>query len=729
MAGRPESSRRCTCKLETYPHLVPQREWADHRAARSRLETQAHAAVADSVAESVAHAALSEGANESNSIPADTTQIGQEALKALQAIMSARSTKPKQPTRQKQDDHLLMTIAKKIEETIVSVEQSSNTSLEAQRQAANAAWYEGVLVAAASLQNIKPSPEKSFVEERLKVLEILVKDLKSALPEETEPFFYDSAYTRVNPVAKLNVIAQVTVLLGLVCHFLLRLAEDSVNFILGTAMILVKATMALDVKMNDDGSVEFDEFQNTILKDIPKSLHIAMSRLNLDGKTVMYAACPSCNHIHPPDLSTSDTPSWPDKCQNTIVGKEGRSVCGAALLRRGKASSRPIKPFLAPCFLDYLARLLSDPENERMMDEVCDDAVNTKPSDRDFVQDVFQAEFVQSFKDRDGIVLFIKRAGKRMRLLFSISMDFFPPFGSRKRSNSNSIGLIKVSCLNLRLIVRDKPENVFVVVVPGPSSPSKGEINPYLRPIIDVAVVGWNRGIHFSSTGTEPDTGRIVDLAFVLSANDLPAARQLAGAAAHNAHIYCTCCQGRGRSTVYNTDFSTWNTRDRDQMRSCAEAWRDAETLAEREQIYQEHGIRWSEMWRLPYWDPTRMLPPDPMHTVLEGLVHYHCRRVLKLNLLDAKKFDKSPPAYQYDFPSLDAAAPADWDMTKDIHQKSVEDIYKLLVYQISENEDSSEDENGEEDDEGEEEEEAEDEDVRKAKAKAKAKKRKRDKR
>ncbi|KAF7349505.1 hypothetical protein MSAN_01740900 [Mycena sanguinolenta] len=116
------------------------------------------------------------------------------------------------------------------------------------------------------------------------------------------------------------------------------------------------------------------------------------------------------------------------------------------------------------------------------------------------------------------------------------------------------------------------------------------------------------------------------------------------------------------------------------------------------------------------------------MHTVLEGLVHYHCCRVLKLNLLDAKKFDKSPPAYQYDFPSLDAAAPADWDMTKDIHQKSVEDIYKLLVYQISENEDSSEDENGEEDDEGEEEEEAEDEDVRKAKAKAKVKKRKRDK-
>ncbi|KAJ6491148.1 hypothetical protein C8R45DRAFT_826124, partial [Mycena sanguinolenta] len=87
-----------------------------------------------------------------------------------------------------------------------------------------------------------------------------------------------------------------------------------------------------------------------------------------------------------------------------------------------------------------------------------------------------------------------------MRLLFCSSMDFFPPFSSRKRSNSNSIGLIKVSCLNLHLIVRDKPENTFVTVVPGPSSPSKGGIDSYLRAIIDVAVIGWNRGIHFSST-------------------------------------------------------------------------------------------------------------------------------------------------------------------------------------------------------------------------------------
>ncbi|KAJ6491147.1 hypothetical protein C8R45DRAFT_779282, partial [Mycena sanguinolenta] len=151
------------------------------------------------------------------------------------------------------------------------------------------------------------------------------------------------------------------------------------------------------------------------------------------------------------------------------------------------------------------------------------------------------------------------------------------------------------------------------------------------------------------------------------------------------------CCECRGCSTVYNTDFATWKMRDKKHLRCCAEAWQDAETLAEREQIYKEDGTRWSKMWRLPYWDPARMLSPDPMHIKLEGMAHYHCRYILKLNLLDAKKFEKSAPAYQHNFPSLDTETPAGWDMMKETHQKSVEGIYKLLVYQFSENEDSNE--------------------------------------
>ena len=32
-----------------------------------------------------------------------------------------------------------------------------------------------------------------------------------------------------------------------------------------------------------------------------------------------------------------------------------------------------------------------------------------------------------------------------------------------------------------------------------------------------------------------------------------------------------------------------------------------------------EHGYKWSELLRLPYWEPSRMLPVDPMHCLFQG--------------------------------------------------------------------------------------------------------------
>ncbi|KAJ6473000.1 hypothetical protein C8R45DRAFT_835672, partial [Mycena sanguinolenta] len=236
--------------------------------------------------------------------------------------------------------------------------------------------------------------------------------------------------------------------------------------------------------------------------------------------------------------------------------------------------------------------------------------------------------------------------------------------------------------LSLHVTVCDKPENVYVSILPGPSSPHKHELNPYLRPIIDVAVVGWNLGIHFSSTGTQPDTGRIVDIAFILSANDLPAARALAGAAGHGAHIYCTCCTCRGRSTLYRTDFEKWERRDKDEDRRHAEEWRDANTQKERDDLYQKNGVRWSEICRLPYWCPSLMLVVDPMHCNLEGLVHHHCRRLLKLNLADATKKVRSAAASAYDFAPLDTVV--EGLKLNERQAKSVEAIYRHLVYQLA---------------------------------------------
>jgi hypothetical protein len=66
--------------------------------------------------------------------------------------------------------------------------------------------------------------------------------------------------------------------------------------------------------------------------------------------------------------------------------------------------------------------------------------------------------------------------------------------------------------------------------------------------------------------------------------------------------------------------------------------------------MFQAHGVRWSELWRLPYWDPTRQLVVDPMHCLFLNLVKYHSLDLLELSSAAATSQDVPQPAYHYDF-------------------------------------------------------------------------------
>ncbi|KAE9384264.1 hypothetical protein BT96DRAFT_777084, partial [Gymnopus androsaceus JB14] len=115
-------------------------------------------------------------------------------------------------------------------------------------------------------------------------------------------------------------------------------------------------------------------------------------------------------------------------------------------------------------------------------------------------------------------------------------------------------------------------------------------------------------------------------------------------------------CKLFGRESTYRTDFLNWGLKDPAELRKQAETYRDAGSQKERQTLFEAHGVRWSELWRLPYWNPTRMLVVDSMHCILEGLVHYHCRHVLQLNSATAKIREKVKfsPAFLYPWPVYD---------------------------------------------------------------------------
>ncbi|KAJ3874297.1 hypothetical protein F5051DRAFT_296924, partial [Lentinula edodes] len=144
-------------------------------------------------------------------------------------------------------------------------------------------------------------------------------------------------------------------------------------------------------------------------------------------------------------------------------------------------------------------------------------------------------------------------------------------------------------------------------------------------------------------------------------------------------------CRLFGRECVYCTDFSDFERKDPAILRKQAEAYRDAKSKKEQDALFEANGIRWSELWRLPYWDPTRMLVVDSMHAILEGLVHYHCRHVLRLDMeyAKAKENVEMNPAFSYNWP------PYDYNYNKllgDLPQKfKVEEEDELKITQICE--------------------------------------------
>ncbi len=198
--------------------------------------------------------------------------------------------------------------------------------------------------------------------------------------------------------------------------------------------------------------------------------------------------------------------------------------------------------------------------------------------------------------------------------------------------------MISMANLNLPEHLRYQPEHIFLAgVIPGPKEPNVNEIPNFIRLLIDICLIGWERGIHISRTASAPE-GRDTEIAIVLSVNDLPAARKLYWHGRSFIVLVLHSSDAYHKDTMYDTCFENWGRRDIRELRRYAEASRDATTINEREKILKDFGVRWSELWRLPYWDPSQMLVIDSMHCILEGLVHYHCLSVLEIDYTKAGK-------------------------------------------------------------------------------------------
>jgi hypothetical protein len=462
------------------------------------------------------------------------------------------------------------------------------------------------------------------------------------------------------PINSCTGIVQIALFIAVVCHVLLGFSRRSGDFIATMLYTLVGIAFSW---MNGD----LNAVQENILAELPRRIAEVVKRFNLDGQTTTYAVCPSCHSLHKAVFkSGSSTPQYPERCSNTILGK---GECGTSLLQdgwlSGLTSKKPIKTFVYHNLDDFVGSLLSRSDLEEYIDKSCDNlaaSIKEEEPRRSFVSDVFEADFLRSFEGPDSKKLFVDR-GDEGRLAFALNVDFFNAEGLRIRGAKASCGIIALACLNLPSSIRYKPENMYLVgIIPGPFSPCSTDLNHYLAPVVDDLEESWKKGVHYNRTALYPN-GRTVRAAIVCCICDLPGARKTAALASSKCHHhYCSLCDCTGKGTLGRVDREAWKERNPEEMRAHAEAWRDAATPGEQDELFKRHGVRWSELWRLPYWHPSRQLVVDVMHCVLEGMVPFHFRDTLKLTAVDAKKKERPAPAFSHYFRIPVAEGHPDYD-------------------------------------------------------------------
>ncbi|RDB30201.1 hypothetical protein Hypma_010459 [Hypsizygus marmoreus] len=99
-------------------------------------------------------------------------------------------------------------------------------------------------------------------------------------------------------IAKLDIIAQMMILLGAVCHIIVGLSTEPCNSILSIVTMIIKMAMATRLPKHGNAKSDYDPNQHAILKQLPTSLFTALSYFNIEGRTTIYATCPSCNCTH-----------------------------------------------------------------------------------------------------------------------------------------------------------------------------------------------------------------------------------------------------------------------------------------------------------------------------------------------------------------------------------------------------------------------------------------------
>ena len=403
------------------------------------------------------------------------------------------------------------------------------------------------------------------------------------------------------------------------CQIVLGVSRRGCAFLLSMVNYIIQLTI---LRLGPNLSQQDEK----LLADMPADVRGVEARFNLKGAHTIFAVCPNTDchaHYKPSFKNGSPIPIYPEICSHKEF--KGGDSCGTKLLRprniNGVTVKMPIKQFVGFSFKHWLAGLLSRPGFEKKMDSSWESCkTGFTPGE---MHDAIDGEMLQNFNGPDGKHFSI--GGEDGWYVFSLGLDFFNPGGNKQAGKKKSVGMVSLVCLNLPIDIQNQPENMFLYgVIPGPNEPPLACLNHYLTYLVDELNDFWSPGVRFSRTA-EYFYGRLVLAAIVCVVCDLIAARKTAGFASIKHTQMCAMCHCTRKSHgLGNTDVHTWRRRTKQEFLDAANRHRAATDQKERKAIVDETGMRWSELLRLPYFDPSRFVVVDAMHNLFLGLIHEH---------------------------------------------------------------------------------------------------------
>jgi hypothetical protein len=354
----------------------------------------------------------------------------------------------------------------------------------------------------------------------------------------------------------------------------------------------------------------------------PVDVRTAIEQFRLSPDVIDFACCPTCSALYKPTISASQA-SYPIFCTNKRF-KEGPE-CGTRLVH-GSQGGKPIRTYAYQPLASWLTRFLSRPSIADIVTKPVIDFMKDAP---ELKTDIFHAEAARDLLGHDGKSFLDCPAGE-LRLVFNMNIDWFNPFGARKSNKQYSVGGVYLVCMNLPINMRYRVENVYLAgIIPGPSEPASdlSQLNYFLEPLVDNLLELYNPGIIFNNAASSAAFAYLVRCTLLALIADLPGFRKVAGFVGINHAYICAFCKLKKHERA-NFDAETWPRRTREEVISEAEAWRDARTQGDRDALVAKSGIRWSELLRLPYWNPLRHGVVDSMHNLFLGEAQRHCRHI-----------------------------------------------------------------------------------------------------